>query len=90
MRLSAIRAGDLVLVSRLGRLFYARVSALEPGGLGLEPLDRRITYRRCRAREVREHFARQGRSAGDERVVDERQLTLEAEAMLAGEWNRGP
>jgi hypothetical protein len=39
-----ISPGDLVLVDRRGRVFYARVvGAGATGGLTVEPLDRRIS-----------------------------------------------
>jgi hypothetical protein len=61
MRLEGIQAGDIVEVDRLGRRFHAVVSGAAPGGLALLPLDRRISYRTCRAHEVLGHWARRGR-----------------------------
>jgi hypothetical protein len=37
------------------------VSASPVSGLGIQPLDRRITYRSCRAHEVVAHWAKRGR-----------------------------
>jgi hypothetical protein len=48
MRLEGIEAGDIVEVDRLGRRFHALVSRTAPGGLGIQPLDRKVTYRTCR------------------------------------------
>jgi hypothetical protein len=56
-----------VLVDHLGRVFYARVAGLQRAGvLVIEPLDRRVSYRSARAREVIDHWAHAGR-AGEER-----------------------
>jgi hypothetical protein len=61
MRLEGIVTGDIVEVDRLGRRFHALVSGNAPDGLAIHPLDRKITYRSCRAREVVGHWARRGR-----------------------------
>ena len=42
-------------------MFHAVVTGTVPGGLQLAPLDRRITYRTCRSRDVVGHWIRQGR-----------------------------
>lgn len=61
MRLNGIAPGDVVRVDRMGRVFLAEVTGTVPGGLQIVPADRRISYRQCRAREVREHWSRRGR-----------------------------
>lgn len=61
VRLDGIQLGDIVEVDRLGRRFHALVSASPVSGLGIQPLDRRITYRSCRAHEVVAHWAKRGR-----------------------------
>jgi len=61
VRLEGIESGDIVEVDRLGRRFHALVSGGALGGLSIQPLDRRITYRSCRAREVVAHWAKRGR-----------------------------
>jgi hypothetical protein len=61
MRLEGIEAGDIVEVDRLGRRFHALVSQNAPGGLTIQPLDKRISYRNCRAREVVGHWSKRGR-----------------------------
>lgn len=61
MRLEGIETGDIVEVDRLGRRFHALVSGSAPGGLAIAPLDRKVTYRSCRAREVVGHWSRRGR-----------------------------
>lgn len=61
MRLEGIQTGDIVEVDRGGRRFHAIVTAPAPGGLALTPVDRRISYRSCRSREVVGHWAKRGR-----------------------------
>lgn len=65
MRLEGIEAGDIVEVDRLGRRFHALVTgaggAGGGGGLAIQPLDRKVTYRSCRAREVVGHWSKRGR-----------------------------
>jgi hypothetical protein len=71
MRLAGIQAGDIVEVDRLGRRFHAVVTENAPNGLAVQPLDRRISYRSCRAHDVVAHWAKRGRlrtaDAPDER-----------------------
>lgn len=52
MTLGGVNPGDIVLADRKGRLFYAIVIARRGREVDVEPIDRRITYRRVRAREV--------------------------------------
>jgi hypothetical protein len=47
-----VSPGDIVLADRKGRRFYAIVIARRDGELEVEPIDRRVTYRRVKAREV--------------------------------------
>lgn len=57
MRTRAIQPGDLVLVNHKGRLYYAKVVGLgQAGVLQVEPLDRRLSYRSARAREIVDHW----------------------------------
>ena len=79
MRLEGINAGDIVEVDRKGRRFHAIVTGLAPGGLALQPTDRRIGYYSCRSREVVAHWARRGRPrATDEPLLPSpRQLELD-------------
>lgn len=66
MRTRAIAAGDLVLVNKRGRLFYAKVTSTgRVGGLTVEPLDRRITWRQATAREVIDHWSHVRRDSVD-------------------------
>jgi len=69
VRTRGIHAGDLVLVNRLGRIFYAKVAGLERAGvLAVEPLDRRVSYRSARAREIVDHWSH-SRPGRDERPL---------------------
>jgi len=52
MRLEGIQIRDIVELDRLGRRFPALVTGNASGGLPIQPLDRRVTYRSCRAHEV--------------------------------------
>jgi hypothetical protein len=52
MTLGGVRAGDIVLADRKGRRFYAVVVERHGRELEVEPIDRRVTYRRVKAREV--------------------------------------
>jgi hypothetical protein len=61
MRLEGIEVGDIVEIDRLGRRFHAIVLGGAPGGLAVQPLDRKVTYRSCRAREVVSHWSKRGR-----------------------------
>jgi hypothetical protein len=78
MRLASVLVGDIVLVNRKGRVFHALVTAIEHRGLAVEPIDKRITYRRCGAHDVVGHWARRGRpQAGDDELrPTEAQLSL--------------
>jgi hypothetical protein len=61
MRLEGIETGDIIEVDRLGRRFHAYVTGNTGGGLAIQPLDRKISYRNCRPREVIGHWAKRGR-----------------------------
>jgi hypothetical protein len=52
MTLGGVNPGDIVLAGRNGRRFYAVVVARYGRELDVEPFDRRVTYRRVKAREV--------------------------------------
>ena len=52
MTLGGVNPGDIVLADRKGRRFYAIVLARRDRELEVEPIDRRVTYRRVKAREV--------------------------------------
>ena len=61
MRLEGIHTGDIVEIDRNGRRFYAVVTGPSPGGLALQPTDRRVNYYSARSREVVGHWAKRGR-----------------------------
>jgi hypothetical protein len=61
MRLEGIHTGDIVEVDLRGRRFHALVTGASPGGLAIQPIDRRINYYSCRSREVVGHWAKRGR-----------------------------
>jgi hypothetical protein len=82
MRLEGIRAGDIVEVDRLGRRFHALVTDSTPAGLSLQPLDRRITYRSCRAREVLAHWAKRGRPRTTSEPLEPSPLQLELDTTV--------
>jgi hypothetical protein len=86
VRLEGIQVGDIVEVDRLGRRFHALVGGSTDGGLSIEPLDRRVTYRTCRPHEVRAHWARRGRrrTTGEPLGPSPRQLELDTSSEAAG------
>jgi hypothetical protein len=61
MRLEGIHTGDIVEVDHHGRRFYALVTGTTPGGLALQPLERRVNYHSARSREVIGHWSKRGR-----------------------------
>jgi hypothetical protein len=77
VRLEGIQTGDIVEVDRLGRRFHALVSGNAPGGLNIQPLDRRITYRSCRAHDVVAHWAKRGRPRTTNEPLEPSVLQLE-------------
>ncbi len=52
MTLGGVNPGDIVLADRKCRRFYAVVIVRRDRELEVEPIDRRVTYRRVKAREV--------------------------------------
>jgi len=82
VRLEGIQVGDIVEVDRLGRRFLAFVLAPGPNGLSLQPVDRRVNYRSCRAREVVRHWSKRGRpkASADPLTPSPRQLELELDS----------
>lgn len=52
MTLTGVKAGDIVLADRMDRVFYAIVIERHERELEVDPIDRRVTYRRVKAREV--------------------------------------
>ena len=59
MRISSVRAGDIVYANKRGRLFHAKVIGIEAGGtLLVEPIERNVSYRHIEASEISAHWAR--------------------------------
>jgi hypothetical protein len=76
VRTRVLHSGDVVMVSRLGRVFYAKVTGLERAGLvAIEPLDRRVTYRSAKAREIIDHWSHARANQGEQ--LPDGQLPLE-------------
>ena len=82
MRLEGIQIGDIVEVDRLGRRFHAFVSGNAPGGLTIQPLDRRISYRSCRAHDVVAHWAKRGRPRATNEPLEPSPLQLELDTTV--------
>ena len=54
--LTDIAPGDLVLVSKRGRIFHARVLGAGVGGLTIAPLERAVRDRHAGAGEILDHW----------------------------------
>lgn len=66
MRARAIHPGDIVLVNRRGRMFHAKVRGEAPdGAIVVEPIERGISYRHVRAREIVDHWSHGRRERDD-------------------------
>jgi hypothetical protein len=61
MRLDGIHNGDIVEVDLKGRRFHALVTGTAPGGLAIQPTDRRVNYYSCRSCDVIGHWTKRGR-----------------------------
>ena len=72
MKLASIGYGDLVLVSKGGRRFHARVVEVARGTVRFEPIERGISYRHASARELVDHWrhTRRRRSAEEPSEVE--------------------
>lgn len=79
MRLEGIQTGDIVEVDHGGRRFHALVTGTAPGGLAIQPTDRRVNFYSCRSREVIGHWAKRGRPRQTQEPLrpSPRQLQLE-------------
>jgi hypothetical protein len=82
MRLEGIQIGDIVEVDRLGRRFHAFVTGKATGALTIQPLDRRTTYRSCRAHEVVGHWAKRGRPRATDEPLEPSPLQLELDTTV--------
>ncbi|HEX4363718.1 MAG TPA: hypothetical protein VHZ75_04150 [Solirubrobacteraceae bacterium] len=61
MRTRSIQPGDIVLVSKRGRVFHATIRGVAVGGgFDVAPIERGISYRHVKASEINEHWARSG------------------------------
>lgn len=59
MRTRAVQPGDIVLVSKRGRIFHATVRGVAAGGgFEIAPIERGISYRHVKAGEITGHWAR--------------------------------
>lgn len=78
MRLDSIIPGDIVRVSIRGRVFHAVVRGSDPAGLQIEPIERGITQRHAKARDIVEHWSKGGRPrAAAARAVNPEQRSLD-------------
>jgi hypothetical protein len=79
VRLEGIQIGDIVEVDHKGRRFHAVVRGPAPGGLALEPIDRRVNHYTCRSREVVGQWAKRGRprETGEPPRPSPRQLEID-------------
>jgi hypothetical protein len=76
VRLRSVHPGDVVLANHKGRVFYARVVGHERAGvLRVEPLERNVTYRSVKAREVVDHWTHT--ASGREERPSDAQLAFE-------------
>ena len=67
MKLASLGIGDVVLISKGGGRFHARVLEVSRGTVRFEPIERGISYRHASARELVEHWrhARRRRQPGE-------------------------
>lgn len=84
MRLEGIESGDIVEVDRLGRRFHALVVGNASRGLSIQPLDRRISYRSCRAYDVVAHWSKRGRPRPTNEPLEPSPLQLELDTTIRG------
>jgi hypothetical protein len=61
MRISDIRADDVVLADKKGRRVFGLVTEVEEDGVRFRPLVPNITYRHASAREIIGHWRKAGR-----------------------------
>ena len=94
MKLASLGAGDLVLVSKGGRRFHARVVEVSRGTVRIEPIERGVSYRHASARELVDHWrhARRRRQPGEPSAEEQAPPALPpAEQLsLAGQLSRPP
>lgn len=61
-----IAPGDMVRISAHGRIFHAVVRGAVLGGLEVDPIERGVSQRRVKARDVVDHWAHARRTRGDD------------------------
>jgi hypothetical protein len=84
VRLEGIQIGDIVEVDRLGRRFHALVTGNAKGGRSVQQLDRRASYRTCRAHDVVAHWAKRGRPRQTSEPLEPSPLQLELDTTIHG------
>jgi hypothetical protein len=82
--LEGIQTGDIVEVDRVGRRFHALVTGDASGGLSIQPLDRRIGYTSCRARDVAVRWAKRRRPLVTSSSSRRRRLQLRLDTTVRG------
>ena len=82
MRLEGIQTGDIVEVDLRGRRFHAIVTGTAPGGLAIQPTDRRVNHYSCRSREVVGHWSKRGRPRATEAPLEPSALQLELDTTV--------
>ena len=85
MRLEGIQTGDIVEIDRNGRRFHAVVTGSAPGGLSVQPTDRRVNYYTARSREVVGHWAKRGRPRATTEPLKPSPRQLEMDLLPAAE-----
>jgi len=92
LKLAAIGPGDLVLVSKGGRRFHAKVVGICRGVVELQPLERGISYRHASARELVDHWRHARRRRGADEPGPQEQAPPAAapkeQLSLAGQLDR--
>jgi hypothetical protein len=67
VRARSIQPGDIVLINRRGRMFHAKVRGEAPdGAFVVEPIERGISYRHVRSREIVDHWPHRRDRGADE------------------------
>jgi hypothetical protein len=86
MRLEGIQTGDIIEVDLRGRRFHALVTGTTPGGLAIQPTDRRVNHYSCRSREVVGHWSKRGRPRATSEPLrpSPRQLQIDLPTAEAG------
>ena len=61
MQVDGIAPGDVVRISSQGRVYHAVVRGTVLGGLEVDPIERGVSQRRVKVRDVVEHWTRAAR-----------------------------